>query len=281
MSMHPLVEDVVGSYLALVDAEADGLVQGLYLEGSVALGDFRPHTSDIDFVAVTADPVDATALAALERVHARLREHRRRPFFDGVYMTWHHLAGGPAVAAAGPTSHEGRLRAPGNGQQSPVTWHTLARYGVAYRGPATADLDIWTDPENLAAWQNANLDQYWGRLLTRASRLPSKFGLFALTRYAAVWTVTGVSRLHYTLATGDITSKEGAGHHALQNFPDRWHRVVNESLRIRRAQPGRSLYRSPLTRRRDVLAFGEMVITDAHRLYTNRLRRRTGTEPEN
>ena len=42
MSMHPLVEDVVRSYLALVDAEADGLVEGLYLEGSVTLGRFSP-----------------------------------------------------------------------------------------------------------------------------------------------------------------------------------------------------------------------------------------------
>jgi hypothetical protein len=89
-----------------------------------------------------------------------------------------------------------------------------------------------------------------------------------------------VSRLHYTLATGDITSKEGAGQHALRTFPDRWHRLVNESLRIRRAEPRRSLYRSPLTRRRDVLAFGDMVIADAHRLYANRFQPRTHAEPQ-
>lgn len=84
MPLHPLVEDVVGTYLALVDAEASGLVEGLYLEGSVALEDFRPRASDIDFVAVTASPLHDSALAALERVHARLGEHRRRPFFDGA-----------------------------------------------------------------------------------------------------------------------------------------------------------------------------------------------------
>jgi hypothetical protein len=110
MSIHPVVEEMVGSYLALVDTEAVGLVEGLYLEGSVALGDFRPHTSDIDFVAVTTDPPDATALTALERAHARLREHRRRPFFDGTYLTWQDLAGGPDVAVGRPASHGGRFR---------------------------------------------------------------------------------------------------------------------------------------------------------------------------
>lgn len=151
-----------------------------------------------------------------------------------------------------------------------MTWHTLAHHGVVFRGPAPAELDIWTDSEALAAWQNANLDEYWGRLLDRAARLPSKAGLLALTDLAAVWTVTGVSRLHYTLATGDITSKDGAGRHALRTFPERWHRVVNESLRIRRADPGRSLYRNALTRRRDVIAFAGMVIADGHRIYAGR-----------
>lgn len=280
MSLHPLVDDVVRTYLALVDAETDGLVEGQYLEGSAALGDFCPHTSDIDFVAVTATPPDKEALAALHRVHTRLRERWRRPFFDGTYLTWEDLAGGPAVAAGRPSSHEGQLRVTREHRPSPVTWHTLAHHGVTCRGPATADLDIWTDPETLAASQNANLDEYWRRLLDRASHLPSKFGLFALTAYAAVWTVTGVSRLHYTLSTGDITSKAGAGHHALQTFPDRWHRLVNESLRIRRGDAGRSLYRSPLARRRDVLAFGEMVIADAHRLYTDHWQPTTRPEPE-
>jgi hypothetical protein len=268
---HPLAHDVITTYLELVDAETDGLVEGVYLEGSVALGDFRPSASDIDFVAVTASPPDADAVAALDRVHTRLRDRYPRPFFDGVYLTWQDLVNGPGSAAGRPTSHEGRLRSPGApGKCGPVTWHTLAQAGVACRGPAVADVDIWTDAEALAAWQHDNLDRYWSRWVARSSRLFSKGGLFALTDYATVWTVTGVSRLHYTLANGDITSKDGAGQYALRAFPDRWHRVVTESLRIRRGEPGRSLYRNPLRRRRDVLAFATMVIADAHGRYADR-----------
>jgi len=65
MPVHPLVEGVVHAYLRAIDAEAPGLVEGLYLTGSVSLGDFRAHTSDIDFVAVTANSPDAAAIAAL------------------------------------------------------------------------------------------------------------------------------------------------------------------------------------------------------------------------
>jgi hypothetical protein len=64
--------DLATAYLDLVDAEVPGLVVGLYLTGSVALGEFRPRRSDVDFVAVLAARADEAALAALGRVHATL-----------------------------------------------------------------------------------------------------------------------------------------------------------------------------------------------------------------
>ncbi|MER5389604.1 aminoglycoside adenylyltransferase domain-containing protein [Saccharopolyspora sp. NPDC002686] len=271
MTVHPRVAEVVADYLDLVDAEAGGLVTGLYLEGSVAIGDFRPHASDVDFVAVGEDPPDAVALAALERVHARLGERRPGLHFDGAYLTWQDLAGGPDAAVGRPSIEEGRFRATSD-RLSPVTWHTLARYGVVCRGPAVADLDIWADDEVLAAWQDANLDEYWGRLLARTAGLVDSPGPFSRTDDATAWTVTGVPRLHYTLTTGDITSKDGAGRHALRVFPERWHRVVREGLRILRAEDDQSLYGDPGERWQDVLAFGEMVIADAHRCYAERHR---------
>jgi hypothetical protein len=84
-----------------------------------------------------------------------------------------------------------------------------------------------------------------------------------LGTWAPAWGVLGVSRLHYTLATGEITSKEGAGLHARRTCSARWHRIIDECLRIRRGDRGRSLYLNPLTRRRDALGFMAMGIDDA------------------
>ncbi len=263
------VQSVVDAFLEAVDAEAPGLVEGLYLVGSVALGDFRPHRSDIDFVAVTASRPDAARLAALERVHVRLQDRWRRPFFDGIYVTWSDLASDPTHLDHCPSAHEGRFQPDGPGDV--IAWHTLAQHGVCCRGPAVADLTVWTDAAVLAAWTNENLDTYWQRrVLDGGARLLTPYGLIGLTEWACEWCVTGVSRLHYTLATSAITSKEGAGIYALATFPEQWRRVIEAALRIRRAAGGRSLYWSPLARRRDVRAFTEMVIADAHRLYTER-----------
>ena len=287
MSVHPLVSRIVEDYIDTVDTEAPGLLSGLYLTGSAALGDFHPHTSDIDFVGVTDTRPDAVAIAALGRAHTQLRDRWPLPHFDGSYVTWDDLANDPARAGQGPRSHEGRFYARGAGPSGdPVTWHTIADYGVACRGPS--ELKIWTNSEMLACWTINNLNTYWRRLLGRASRSLSSWGLATYSPCGVVWIVLGITRLHYTLATGDICSKELAGCYALQTFPEEWRRIVDESLRIRRAdyarpnvasalaevsgylrypQEGGSLYRTPIARRRDVLAFGNMVITDAHRRY--------------
>src|SRR5262245_46966035 len=266
--IHPRsVQDIINAFLEAIDTEVPALVEGLYRVGSLALDDFRPHSSDIDFVAITAGPLDASSLLALKRAHSRLARRWPRPFFDGIYVTWKDLRNDPAQTGPGPYSQAGRFHREGPGERNPVTWQVLARNGVRCRGPVVADVEIWTDPEVLASWTNGNLDSYWRRLLNRCGRLLSPYGAAALTSHAAVWCVLGVSRLHYTLATGEITSKEGAGIYALAAFPAKWSRLIEECLRIRRASDSRSLYRSPFARRREVLEFTEMVIADAHRLY--------------
>jgi hypothetical protein len=287
-SLHPGVEAVVGLYLDAVDHEAPGLVEGLYLTGSIALGEFRPGTSDIDFLAILAHHPDQRATAALHRAHVQVRQQCRRPFFDGRYITWTDLARGPAHAASGPYSCQGRFHAHARAACDPVTWHTVARHGVSCRGPEPANLTIWKDHDTLLSWTLENLNTYWRPLLRRASSVLDPWSVTAFTPYGAVWMVLGPCRLHYTLATGQIASKEEAGCYAIQVFPERWHRALNEALRIRRADRARpstasafseiiddlrlrrapnggSLYRTPVSRRRDVLAFADMVIADAKR----------------
>jgi len=290
LRLHDRVRAVVDAYLRGVDEEAPGLVEGLYLIGSTALGEFRPGTSDIDFLAVTSQRPGPAAVAALGRAHARLRRQCPRPFFDGCYVTWDDLSRDPEDAGPGPYAHEGRFHPRGRDDCNPVTWHSVARSGIACRGPEPAGLDIRTDGASLAAWTLNNLDSYWGALLRRARRFPDPWSFIAFTSYGAVWVVLGVCRLHYTLATGRIASKEEAGRHGLRAFPEQWHLVLNEALRIRRADracpdagsalseivrdmrsrrapDGGSLYRTPIGRRSDVLAFGETVIVDEKRRF--------------
>jgi hypothetical protein len=258
----PPADALVSLYLELVDAEAPGLIAGLYLVGSLGLDDFRPGHSDVDFVAVVAAPIEPPLLGVLERVHAQLTARLPQQLFEGIYLTPDDLRGEPAEVIAVPYVHQHRFQAAGRFELNPVTWATLARHGIAVRGPAVADLAIRDDPAVLDRWTRQNLVEYWRPWQARHSRLLSWPGLSALRPWATEWGVLGVSRLHYTLTTGRITSKYGAGLYAMRRFPRRWHRPILEALSIRRGNGVSSVYRTTFARRADLLRYVAMAIDD-------------------
>jgi hypothetical protein len=250
------VAKVCARYLEIADRLEPGLVEGLYLQGSVALGDYIPGISDIDFVAVTSLPPDPGLVRA---IHAELRRRGRRPFFDGLYVGWDDLRRDPAQVPAGIGVHEWRIDPETRFERSLVTWHVLAQSGVPVRGPAVAELGVHTDWPALADATRRNLDEYWGTWLARAGRGPA-----GLTSWATVWGVLGVARLRHTLAAGRVTTKTEAAEYALATADPRWHRVIREALRIRVG--GAPLYRNPWRRRADLVGFVQETL-DAAGLY--------------
>ncbi|TQN32717.1 nucleotidyltransferase-like protein [Haloactinospora alba] len=263
MPIHPRVQTLTEAFLHNVDAESPGLVEGLYLTGSVALDDFRPHTSDVDFVVVTSRSPSGSDREALRRAHSRTRAQVPRPQFNGIHVTWEDLTRdpmscGPVVSVLG-----GKFRKGSGADVNPATWHILAERGVTVRGPLPVELAVWDEPESLRAWALGNLDEQWRRWRAKAGKLVSPRGLAALGSLAPSWSVLSVSRVHFTLRTGEITSKSAAGMYALHAFPERWQRIVNECLRIRRDGRRPSLYENSLARRRAALDYIEMVLDDA------------------
>jgi hypothetical protein len=140
-------------------------------------------------------------------------------------------------------------------------WKLLGDRGVAVRGPVPSGLQVWADRAALTAWTVENLNGYWVGLLERVRALPAE----RMDARLAVWGVLGVARLHYTLVTGEITSKSGAGEYALARFPDRWGPIVRECLRIRREVAGRAAWLTA-AQANDAAAFIAFVIDDANRL---------------
>lgn len=260
------VQQVVTRYLDAADAARPGLVEALYLVGSVVLDDFQASTSDVDFVAVTTQPSDAETVDALEAAHAEVRAAAGLPAFEGCYVTFDELRVSPSLAAPGLFHHDGKLQT-GPNMRTPIEWTTLARHGLALRGPAPATIGVHTDSAELAAWTVSNLDDYWTPWVQRSRDPDTQTAMALLTDWGVAWGVLGVSRLHYTLATGQITSKTGAGHHALNAFDSRWHPILTEALRCRPmplALP-ESLEEAK-TRRDEAAAFMEAAIAAARAL---------------
>ena len=208
------VATALGTYLDIVDSVAPGLVEGLYVVGSYALGDWTEGTSDIDIVAVTAEPATDDDFGSLRTVHALLEE-QPLPFIDGPYLAWGDLLIEPATGLHRPWVLDGRLRHDGECFEiNPITWYTLATYGVTVRGPAVESLGIPIDIEARIRFVVDNLQGYWRGVADGVAAACARAEPPAFSAADLVWCALGPLRLHYTAFTGDVTSKRGAGEHA-------------------------------------------------------------------
>lgn len=252
------VSATMSAYARLVDEKLPGRICGLYLIGSVALGDYQPGRSDIDFVAVSDTALQLPELKTLRQVHDELRRTMRGPQLDGVYLTWPALAAAP-VGLSVPYCLRDRFETEGDFAVNPVTWCILHRHPLPLRGPGNPI--VHHDEDMLREWCRESLRSYWG-VWVRSARGYGMHRLYSLSRDLTVWGILGVVRPHATIKTGAMISKTAAGAYALEVFPSRWSAIIREAL-AGRCESGRSSYRNIFERRRDTLEFMEHVISDA------------------
>jgi hypothetical protein len=80
-------------------------------------------------------------------------------------------------------------------------------------GQGLAGGQVWTDQAALRSLTYANLTSYWTPVAAQLRAAPPE----AIGADEVAWCVLGVSRLHYLLATGSMTSKSRAGRHAREH----------------------------------------------------------------
>jgi Domain of unknown function (DUF4111)/Nucleotidyltransferase domain len=190
---------------------------GLYLHGSLALGDFNLTTSDIDFAVVTRNPLEAETISKLEVIHKRILEAHPETaqMLEGAYiplsMIRHHEKLSPAV----PHVHGDAFYL----AQLELHWvlnrSILRESGVTLAGPNPNSL---INPISLEDRQNAIRDflrEWWQPMLKDSTRLED--GEYR------VYAVQTMARALCTLETGTLLSKPGAIRWALEHLPVDWH----------------------------------------------------------
>ncbi|HET9912368.1 MAG TPA: aminoglycoside adenylyltransferase domain-containing protein, partial [Anaerolineales bacterium] len=71
---HPDVNEVLNLLLSNAKEILGDHFIGMYLYGSLSSGDFDPHTSDIDFLVITTNPLSGQTVSELEAMHQRIWE---------------------------------------------------------------------------------------------------------------------------------------------------------------------------------------------------------------
>ena len=222
--MRELFDESVRVTASEISSALDGRIRGMWLYGSVVLGDFRPGWSDIDFLALSSGPISAEQADRILYLRGTLSAlHPDNPYFrlfEGVVM--------PVLSfEEGIGSRAVYWGTSGQRIMDRVTVDAFARQQLAVSGKSVCGED--------------------GRLLFRAPEREEMLRavrrhLDTIRRYARQtderlyscgW-LLDIARCVYTVRTGGVISKTGAGEWALENgiFPDGG--ALERTLAIRR-----------------------------------------------
>ncbi len=226
-AVNALIGELQSSIHAIIGAD----LIGLYLDGSLALGDFDAD-SDIDFVAVVTDdiPRDSERFVALHAMHERIT------ILD---TPWAIQLEGSYISARGLRRHDPALTwhpniERGRGERLKMTDHdalwvvhrqVLREHGIVLAGPHPRDLIDPVDPEQLRSAMHAGMP--WLAIFLHE---PTKI----TSRGYQSYLVLTVCRMRYTLAHNTVVSKPVAARWAQATLGEPW------SGLIARAWSGRS-----------------------------------------
>jgi hypothetical protein len=254
MSIPQEIQPLLDDYITSLQAELPDLLGALYLHGSIALDAFQPHTSDIDFVTVINRCCTDDDMHTLAHIHRVLTQKHPQWTMDGCYLQWDDIGKNAADIAPYPHINEGNFNPEAQNTVGYVTWWLLKNRGVAVIGKDPKALDITIDWDVFICDMHGNLNSYWRRFTYAPTRIN-----WLLDDYGVQWAVLGVLRQFYTFREHDITSKIGAGEYALNCLPERWHRIIQHAMNIRK-QKQDSLYRWRVVRLLNAYHFMRYII---------------------
>lgn len=264
------VDGILKEYFDLLEVKLPDILEAYYIYGSISLGAFNYRFSDIDFIAVVKRKINDTDIAFLKEVHKNIKKRYPKTDLMGLYVTkddfkLHHIN-----EKSCPCFIDGIFKGLDRFEKNSIDAYQLKKYGITIKGPTVESLDYTTDWDILIYNMRENINTYWLNWMMSLERFPSIKYLRSFVSLEMIeWGVLGVSRLYYTFKERDITSKVGAGEYALKTVPKRWHKIINESMRLRQNNK-KSYYKSIFERRKDTLSYIKFIIQESNSLFGNK-----------
>jgi hypothetical protein len=253
---------VLDVYFHLLDSKLLNFLEAYYIYGSISLGAFTKGLSDIDFIAVVKQQVTADELSILKQVHRDLHSQFPKTILDGKYITSADMQQLNKGERPYLLFNEGKYRGIRPFNKNSIDAYQLKVYGITIKGKATNEYNYIVDWDILIHNMHGNLNMYWVNWRIKCERFISLSYVGLLFKLNMIeWGVLGVSRIYYTFKEKQITSKVGAGEYALRSVPERWHKIINESMRLRKGIT-KSYYTSIIKRRNDALDYINYIIRE-------------------
>ena len=196
---------------------------GLYLGGSLAIGDFNPDRSDIDFIAVTAGELPPETITALEEMHTRLwaTGGKWAKRLDGSYVPQQVLRCWTPEHAPCPFVEEDSFQVTDQGS-AVIQRHIIRQYGVIVAGPSPRTLIDPVDADDLRTAIRDMLERWWRPQLDDPTWVhQSKKQPFAILT---------MCRALYTLEHGVLCSKPVAARWVQEVTGKQWTTLIEWAL---------------------------------------------------
>jgi len=222
---------------------------GMYLYGSMALGDFEPATSDVDFVVVTNDWLADEAIDRLRALHARLivTGGYWAQKLEGTYLPLAELPRYREDMPPVPCVNERRFFLAGHGRDWVLQRYVLREHPVVVAGPSIGHLIAPVGPDEISAAVRAVLRADWRPDAPIMAQLGAP-------EYQAFAVLTMCRALH-AIEVGMVVSKPLAARWAAAELREPWAELIATAASW---QPG-----VPLDRLDDVLAFVSFAVRRA------------------
>ncbi|MFT9495255.1 aminoglycoside adenylyltransferase domain-containing protein [Anaerosolibacter sp.] len=220
----PNVSDIIQSLLNEIKIILKDHFVGMYIHGSLAIGDFDPMTSDIDFLVVTTDVISEDEFNALRQIHAHLIENENvwARKLEGSYIPQQCLLYKEPPSDPRPYINEGKFLLEPFGYEWVLEQHTIREYGITIEGPAPQTL---INPFSTAELQSASikiLTDWWLPMLQNTNRLNDCI--------YKVYAVLTMCRVLYMFVHGKIVSKKKAAEWICEIYNEKWGVLVGKAL---------------------------------------------------
>jgi hypothetical protein len=242
------------SYIFQVNQQLPGFLDAFYIVGSIALDEFNPHFSDVDFIAVTSHLATEQESKILYEIHQKVETTYPHWKLSGVYLLSDDLGKQSREIGERIIFHDGKLDLQSDFEANPVTWWTLKNGGIPVLGVDPNELSVSVDESYLVTWTLGNMNTYWKSWTRQPGQL-----LSMLSDWGIQWTVLGVARQFYTIREKKVITKQRAGEYLLTVVPQNWHRIIKEAIRVRTRSTG-SLYQFRMFRMLDAVKFIKFII---------------------
>ncbi|MCI0710372.1 MAG: DUF4111 domain-containing protein [Chloroflexi bacterium] len=245
------VNAVVYHFQGRIEAILGPHFRGMYLYGSLALGDFDPKTSDIDFIVVTNGDIADDHFLALSEMHKTFEESgslwSRK--IEAAYIPQEALEDSAPSEAKYPQIEKGTSLfrehlEPGWAMQR----YVLREHGIVIAGPNPATLMRPVDPADIRR-AIATITRTW---LEQAHHDPSWLD-WLRDRDAQTFVVLTLCRSLYMLEFGTVASKPAAARWAQQILDQRWSAFIERSVASGKGE-------APQTDIDDTVAFIQYVV---------------------